>query len=303
MTENQNKEQLKPTKEKTYNLKNDVIFQTFFARKGNEEFLIDFLNGLLKKDIKSIEIREEVNLERLSREEKGGRLDLQAKLEDGTIISIEMQLRNEYNIEERTTLYSGKVMSRETERGTDYDDIKQVIMINILGYNFLDVEDYISETAIVLEKHRAYEVLTGIKWYFIELPKFRKQNPDMNEKINQWLAFIDDYDREMVKVAEEKNEKLKKARIEMNYLTGEAETRRLAELREKWEMDRVSAINHATRKGKEERKKRKFYRNSQKNAKRKSTNRNDRKIYTTIKRRNRKIYTTIKRRNRKIKII
>ena len=70
----------------------------------------------------------------------------------------------------------------------------------------------------------------------------------MNEKINQWLAFIDDYDREMVKVAEEKNEKLKKARIEMNYLTG------LAELREKWEMDRVSAINHATRKGKEERK-------------------------------------------------
>ena len=49
MTENQNKEQLKPTKEKTYNLKNDVIFQTFFARKGNEEFLIDFLNGLLKK--------------------------------------------------------------------------------------------------------------------------------------------------------------------------------------------------------------------------------------------------------------
>ena len=303
MTENQNKEQLKPTKEKTYNLKNDVIFQTFFARKGNEEFLIDFLNGLLKKDIKSIEIREEVNLERLSREEKGGRLDLQAKLEDGTIISIEMQLRNEYNIEERTTLYSGKVMSRETERGTDYDDIKQVIMINILGYNFLDVADYISETAIVLKNHREYEVLTGIKWYFIELPKFRKQNPDMNEKINQWLAFIDDYDREMVKVAEEKNEKLKKARIEMNYLTGEAETRRLAELREKWEMDRVSAINHATRKGKEERKKRKFYRNSQKNAKRKSTNRNDRKIYTTIKRRNRKIYTTIKRRNRKIKII
>ena len=242
------------TKEKKYNLKNDIIFQTFFSRKGNEEFLIDFLNALLKKDIKSIEVREEVNLERLSKEEKGGRLDLQAKLEDGTIISIEMQLRNEYNIEERTTLYSGKVISRETERGTDYEDINQVIMINILGYNFLEVEDYISETAIVLEKHREYEVLTGLKWYFIELPKFRKQNPNMNEKINQWLAFIDDNNREAIKLAEEKNDKLKKARIEMNYLTGEAEVRRLAELREKWEMDRISAINHATRKGKEERK-------------------------------------------------
>ena len=254
--ENERQEELQfQTKEKKYNLKNDVIFQTFFSRKGNEEFLIDFLNALLNKDIRSIEVREEVNLERLSKEEKGGRLDLQAKLEDGTIISIEMQLRNEYNIEERTTLYSGKVISRETERGTDYEDINQVIMINILGYNFLNVEDYISETAIVLEKHRDYEVLTGLKWYFIELPKFRKQNPDMNEKINQWLAFKDDYNEEMVEVAEEKNDKLKKARIEMNYLTGDAEVRRLAELREKWEMDRVSAINHATRKGKEIRRK------------------------------------------------
>ena len=245
----------KQTNEKIYNLKNDIIFQTFFARKGNEEFLIDFLNALLKTNIKSIEIREEVNLERLSREEKGGRLDLQATLEDGTIVSIEMQLKNEYNFEERTTLYAGKVISRETERGTDYEDIKQVIMINILGFNMLDVEDYISETAIVLDKHRDYEVLTGIKWYFIELPKFRKAKPDMNEKINQWLAFIDDDNKEMIDMAENKNKTLKDARKEMNYLTGDAEVRRLAELREKWEMDRVSAINHATRVGIEKGKK------------------------------------------------
>lgn len=54
-------------------------------------------------------------------------------------------------------------------------------------------------------------------------------------------------------MAEKKNAKLKKARIEMNYLTGDAEVRRFAELREKWEMDRISAINHATREGIKER--------------------------------------------------
>lgn len=240
------------TKEKKYNLKNDVIFQTFFARKGNEEFLIDFLNALLNKNIQKIEIREEVNLERLTREEKGGRLDLQAKLEDGTIVSIEMQIRDEGNFKERTTLYAGKVEARETKKGTDYEDISQIIMINILGFNLLDVDDYISETAIVLDKHRNYEVLDGIKWYFIELPKFRKTNPNMNEKINQWLAFIDDNNKEWVDMAENKNETLKKARIEMNHLAGDAEIRRLAELREKWEMDRISAINYATKIGKEE---------------------------------------------------
>lgn len=52
--------------QKRYNLKNDVIFNTFFARKGNEEFLIDFLKALLKIEITKIEIREQVNLEKLA---------------------------------------------------------------------------------------------------------------------------------------------------------------------------------------------------------------------------------------------
>jgi len=53
------------------NLKNDIIFKTFFSRKGNEEFLIDFLNALLKIEIKKIQIREEANLEKLKEDEKG----------------------------------------------------------------------------------------------------------------------------------------------------------------------------------------------------------------------------------------
>ena len=123
---------------KKLNLKNDVVFKAFFTRKGNEKFLIDFLEALLKIKIKEIQIREEVNLEQLAVYEKGGRLDLQAVLDSGVIVNIELQLRNEYNIEQRTTYYSSKVISRETERGADYEDIKKVIMINILNYNILN---------------------------------------------------------------------------------------------------------------------------------------------------------------------
>ena len=243
----------KPTKEnKKYNLKNDIIFKAFFARPGNEIFLIDFLEALLKIKIEKIKIKEEVNLEQLSVEEKGGRLDLQATLNDGIIVNIELQMNNNFNIEERTTLYSSKVNSRDAKRGSDYNDINKVIMINILGYNLLDVEEYISETVIVLDKHRDYEVLKGIKWYFIELPKFRKKNPDMNDKIDQWICFIDDSNKEAVKMAESKNVVLKKARKELDYLTGDAAVRRMAELREKWEMDEIAVKKHAERIGKEE---------------------------------------------------
>ena len=253
MNQNNNNKSNELTKEnKKYNLKNDIIFKAFFSRKGNEIFLIDFLEALLKIKIEKIKIKEEVNLEQLSVEEKGGRLDLQATLNDGIRVNIELQINNNFNIEERTTLYSSKVNSRDAKRGTNYSEINKVIMINILGYNLLDVEEYISETVIVLDKHRDYEVLKGIKWYFIELPKFRKKNPDMNDKIDQWICFIDDSNKEAVKMAESKNVVLKKARKELDYLTGDAAVRRMAELREKWEMDEIAVKKHAERIGKEE---------------------------------------------------
>jgi len=35
-----------------FNLKNDVIFKAFFSRKGNEKYLLEFLEALLKVKIK-----------------------------------------------------------------------------------------------------------------------------------------------------------------------------------------------------------------------------------------------------------
>ena len=235
---------------KKLNLKNDIIFKAFFGKKGNEEFLIDFLEALLKIKITKIEIQEDVNLEQLSFKEKGGKLDIQAILNDGVIANIEMQVRNNHNMEVRTTFYASKIMSRETSRGEDYRNIKKIILINILGYNmFKKYDEYIHKTAIVLDGHREEIVIDNIEWWFIELPKFRKMHKNIDNKIDQWLLFIDDEEKELVKMAEEKNQTLQKAREEMNYLTGDAAVRRLAELREIWELDYNSDINYAREKG------------------------------------------------------
>ena len=95
MSNKKTKKSSKPTKEnKKYNLKNDIIFKSFFSRKGNEIFLIDFLEALLNIKIESIKIKEEVNIEQLSVDEKGGRLDLQSKINDGIIVNIELQMKN-----------------------------------------------------------------------------------------------------------------------------------------------------------------------------------------------------------------
>ena len=163
-----------------------------------------------------------------------------------------MQKKYQKGFEIRTVFYASKVISREVKRGTNYRDIKKTIMISILGNTlFQKYDEYISKTAIVLDKHREYVVMDNIEWWFIKLPKFRKHRPDMNEKINQWIAFIDDENKELVKMAENKNETIKKARKEVSYLTGDAAIRRLAELQEDWNFDYDLGISMAKKEGEE----------------------------------------------------
>ncbi len=123
-------------------------------------------------------------------------------------------------------------------------------MINILDYIlYKEHKEYISKTAIVLDKHREHEVIKDLEWYFIELQKFEKANNiDINDTVNQWLAFINN-DRRYIDMAITKNKVLKEAKEDYNYLTGEAEERRLQDLRERWEMDRISENNYCERRG------------------------------------------------------
>ena len=83
----------------------------------------------------------------------------------------------------------------------------------------------------------------------------RKHHQDMDEKINQWLAFIDDEDKELVDTAVKKNKVLEKAQDEVEYLTGDAELRRLAELQEKWAWDEQFYRSMAIKEGRKEEKK------------------------------------------------
>ena len=102
---------------------------------------------------------------------------------------------------------------------------------------------------LVLKDHRDYEISDMIKYYYIELPKYRREKTNMNDKLNQWLALIDDTDRGKIEMAKEKNEKIKSALDEMTYLTGDEEVQRLAEWHEKWEMDWNSSMNRARKSG------------------------------------------------------
>ena len=75
---------------------NDYIFKRIFAYEGNESILKDLLEAILKINIQKIQIKNP-EIVPFTKEEKRGLLDIKVSLDNGTIIDIEMQMKNEKN--------------------------------------------------------------------------------------------------------------------------------------------------------------------------------------------------------------
>lgn len=51
-------------------LKEDILFKSFFSRKGNEKYLISFLEALLKIKVKTLKVNAEVSLKNFLKKKK-----------------------------------------------------------------------------------------------------------------------------------------------------------------------------------------------------------------------------------------
>lgn len=233
-------------------MKDDIMFKAFFSKTGSEKYLKDFLSAILGKETKIKNVIHDARLEQLARESKYGILDLDVELESGERINIEMQLKNYFNIEERTTFYASKKITEQLGPNEKYENLNKVIVIAILDYNLTPPSEYITKTIRVDDRYRKYELNNQVTYYYIELKKFREQNPDMKEPINQWLAFIDMERGDLLEMAKENSEIIKEAYGEYEVLTGEDEVKRLTEIRLMSKLEEESALATARQKGTEE---------------------------------------------------
>ena len=231
-------------------MKDDILFKVFFSR--NKGYLKSFLSAILGKKIKIKRVTHDARLEQLVKEMKYGILDLEVELEDGEFVNVEMQVKDNKNIEKRTTFYASKKIVEQLEPKQDYDELKRVIVIAILNYNLTDLPEYLTETVRIIKGHEDYELNNEVKYYYIELEKFRKQEPDMSVELNQWLAFIDMERGDLLDMAKKENKEIKEAIEEYEVLTGDEEIKRLAEIRLMSKLEENSALATARAKGTEE---------------------------------------------------
>ena len=216
-------------------LTDDYIFKRVFAYKGNESVLKDFLEALLKIEIKGIKI---TNPEIIPYEkgEKRGLLDIKAEINDGTILDVEMQMKNERNTEERATEYMGKMISEQLQVGEDYQNLKKSIVIFITNYNFLKRNSYHSVGRMKFDKtlkdeyvNMGYEkedevASKYIEVHYIELTKFKKKELSKFTKLDQWMCIFTQ-NREGIMLAEKENKEIKRAINTLDFLSKDPKER------------------------------------------------------------------------------
>lgn len=91
---------LKKGKRELLKPKTDVVFHSLF-RVGNEDITKAIISDITKENIKEIELDNDRYLINEYPDEKLGILDVKAKLNDGVICNIEVQLTNKYDTEKR----------------------------------------------------------------------------------------------------------------------------------------------------------------------------------------------------------
>ena len=216
-------------------LTDDYIFKRVFAYKGNESVLKDFLEALLKIEIKGIKI---TNPEIIPYEkgEKRGLLDIKAEINDGTMLDVEMQMKNERNTEERATEYMGKMISEQLQVGDSYQKLKKSIVIFITNYNFLNRNSYHSVGRMKFDKTLKDEYVDMgfkiedeiaskyIEVHYIELPKFKKRELSKFTKLDQWMCIFTQ-NKEGIMLAEKENKEIEKAINTLDFLSKDPKER------------------------------------------------------------------------------
>ena len=216
-------------------LTDDYIFKRVFAFEGNESVLKDFLEAILKKDIKKVTIKNPEIIP-YEKDEKRGLLDIKAETDDGTILDVEMQMQDRKDTQERGIQYLGNMITGQLQVGDDYTKLKKSIVIFITNYNFLERNSYHSvgkmkfdetlEEEYVNMGYEQEEQIASeyIEFHYIELPKYKKKEPSKFTKLDQWMCVFTNRKGEIM-LAEKENKQIKRAMNTLDFISEDPKER------------------------------------------------------------------------------
>ena len=182
--------------------KADLPFKKVFGE--HHDLVISFLNALLpfesaEEEIKSVEYLapELVPNNPLW---KDSVVDVRCRDGRGRQFIVEMQMMWTSEYKQRVLFNASKAYVRQLERGRNFSMLQPVYSLNMVNDTFSDSEDYYHDYRIV-ESADTKQVIEGLRFIFIELPKFTPKNFSEKKMKVLWLRYLTEIDEKTRKVS------------------------------------------------------------------------------------------------------
>jgi predicted transposase/invertase (TIGR01784 family) len=175
------------------NPKTDYAFKKIFGSSESKEILISFLNALIYEGNSTIEDLEIIN-QNLPRQLAGLKdtyLDVTAKLDDGTLVIIEILVLNVQYSGNRVLYNAATTYAFQLQRGEGYRMLKPLIALTITDFEmFRNSPNLISRFVYKEVESNLNYPEDAINLVFIELPKFHKEASQLETLTDQWIYFM-----------------------------------------------------------------------------------------------------------------
>jgi predicted transposase/invertase (TIGR01784 family) len=175
------------------NPKTDYAFKKIFGSSESKDILISFLNALIYEGNPTIEDLEIINQNLPPKVEglKDSYLDVKAKLNNGTLVIIEMQVLNVQSFGKRVFYNAAKTYAFQLQAAQGYRLLKPVIALTITDFAMFDnSEAYISRFVYKeVDKNFTYPE-NDLDLVFVELPKFTKEQEELETLADKWIYFM-----------------------------------------------------------------------------------------------------------------
>ena len=178
---------------KFLDIKTDFAFKKVFGSADSKDILISFLNAIIdfenNRKIQDLTIVDPYNIPML-KGMKDTYVDVKAELDDGSRVIIEMQVLNHEGFEKRVLYNAAKNYSIQLTKGDAYHLLNPVIALTITDFVLFDGNPELINNFKLIEKKQFIEYSDDIELIFIELPKFTKQEDELETIQDKWLYFI-----------------------------------------------------------------------------------------------------------------
>ena len=175
------------------NPKTDYAFKKIFGSLDNKGILISFLNAMIYDGNPTIEDLEIINpnLPPKISGLKDTYLDVKARLADGTLVIIEMQVLNVEFFGKRVLYNAAKTYVSQLQKGQGYGMLKPVIALTLTDFEMFTNSDRVISRFVYKEETTNLRYTdNNMELVFIELPKFTKELSQLETLVDKWIYFM-----------------------------------------------------------------------------------------------------------------